>query len=175
MAFADFTHRARFTASVLLAALSTPLLGPFLAPSPACATTAIRFALDRKIDGTGRALLCRHRQGLLQGRRARRYHRCCPRRSAGSPEPPRHRQGRYGRFRHQPADQIPRCQRRADQGRVHRVRQAPLCHHGAQEPRHRGAAGFAGQEARSACDRSDVRAVADLRQGRRHRHREGRD
>ena len=51
MAFADFTHRARFTASVLLAALSTPLLGPFLAPSPACATTAIRFALDRKIDG----------------------------------------------------------------------------------------------------------------------------
>ena len=51
MAFADFTRRARFTASVLLAALSTPLLGPFLAPSPACATTAIRFALDRKIDG----------------------------------------------------------------------------------------------------------------------------
>ena len=34
-----------------------------------------------------------------------------------------------GVFRHQPADQVPRCQRRADQGRVHRVRQAPLCHH----------------------------------------------
>ena len=51
MAFVDLTRRTRSAALVLLAALSALVLGPFLVPSPACAGTAIRFTLDRKIDG----------------------------------------------------------------------------------------------------------------------------
>ncbi len=51
MAVVDLTRRTRSAALVLLAALSALVLGPFLAPLPACAGTAIRFTLDRKIDG----------------------------------------------------------------------------------------------------------------------------
>ena len=71
---------------------------------------------------TGGALLPRHRQGLLQGRRARREHRCRDRRPARSHRPAGNGCLRDGRRRHQLSHQVPRWQsRHADQGAVHRV------------------------------------------------------
>jgi NitT/TauT family transport system substrate-binding protein len=51
MAFVEFTRSARSAASVSFVACLALIMGSILAPSPAGAATAIRFVLDRKIDG----------------------------------------------------------------------------------------------------------------------------
>jgi NitT/TauT family transport system substrate-binding protein len=51
MAFVDLTRLTRSAALVMPAVLVAPVLGLWLAPLPARAETAMRFTLDRNIDG----------------------------------------------------------------------------------------------------------------------------
>ncbi len=119
------------------------------------------------------------RQGLLQGRRARRHHRYRGR-LARTDQPRRLGHLRHGLWRHQLTDQVSRRQSgHADQGRVHGLQQAAVRHRRAQEPRRDGAEGSGRQEARRAAAGRRLRAMADLRTGEQHRclqgqHRVGR-
>ena len=63
----------------------------------------------------------------------------------------------------------------AAQGGVHDLQPAAFCGDRAQEPRHQRAEGPRGQENRRAGDGAGFRAMADFRQGQRHRSRQGDD
>ena len=121
----------------------------------------------------GRAVPASARQGLLQGRRARRDHRRGGER-VGVDHPCRLRRLRHGLHRHQRADQVPRpASRDAHQGGVHGLQQAGLRDRGAQEPRHHRAEDSRGQEARRAAHEQHLRPMAAVRQAQRHRHLQG--
>ena len=123
----------------------------------------------------GGALLRRHRQGLLQGRRPQRHDRLRPR--LGRRHRPRRRRHLSDRLlRHQFAGQVPGPEPRQEgPGGADGLRQAAVRHRQRHQDRHQQAEGPGRQGARRAAARRRLRAMEGVREGEQHRRLQGED
>ena len=146
----------------------------FGAAGAALAQTPVKFTLDWRFEGPAAPFTGRARQGVLQGRGARRHDRHRQRLARVDPAR-RLRHLRHRLRRRELADPLPR--REPDdrpQGRDDGLRPAAVRHRRPQEQgHHRRSQEPGGQEVRRAGRRRRLRAVADLQgrqQARRQRH-----
>ena len=144
-----------------------------LAATTASAQTPIKFSLDFKFEGPAAPFVVAIDKGYFKAEGPRCHDRYGGR-LARADQPRGVGHLRHGLRRHQFADQVPRRQSgHADQGRVHGLQQAAVLDRRPQEPRRLGAEGSRRQEARRAAAGRRLRAVADLREGERHRRLQG--